>query len=327
MGTERLETDVLVTGGSLEGCIAAAELAKQGKKVLLTERSGSLGGAATNGLENGLRPDRIQDKRAAEYAELLREQAGEREGVKGPLYHDQKAKVVLAGLLKEAGVTVLTHIFPYEVFQEGGKILCRAECKTGTLEIRSRALIDGQAFQESAAMAGLPWQKGRNFGEGAVKWNGIPGEALKKMLMPGYEEGEGYLTGTLALEPVLHRKEIRYGCPQVRCGHSSVFGETIFSGIKVELPGTDGFVLSDALAGLRIYAYTLRDFLREQVPGCVKASIIHVAPVMGLYGIRKYENEHQDGIFPMGMEQYSNEEAILKGVETGRAVMQFLERE
>ena len=102
MGTEYREIDVLVTGGSLEGCIAAAELAKKGKKVLLTEKSGSLGGIATNGLENVMHPEQTAERRAAEYAGILREQAGEQEGLKGPFYHDQKAKVVLARMLKEA---------------------------------------------------------------------------------------------------------------------------------------------------------------------------------------------------------------------------------
>lgn len=172
-------------------------------------------------------------------------------------------------------------------------------------------------------MAGLSWQKGKDFAEGSIKWNGISGEALRGLLTPGYEEGEGYLTGRLALEPVLDRKGIQYACPGGRCRHSSVFGETIFSGIRIKLPELSVFTLSDALSGMRIYAYLLRDYLREKVPGCEKASIIHVAPMPGLYGIRRFER--QGGrVFPMGMENYSNEEAILKGVETGTLAEEFL---
>lgn len=328
MGTEYREIDVLVTGGSLEGCIAAAELAKKGKKVLLTEKSGSLGGIATNGLENVMHPEQTAERRAAEYAGILREQAGEQEGLNGPFYHDQKAKVVLARMLKEAGVTVLTHIFPYEIMTDDKGVLCRTECKAGTLEIRSRALIDGEAFLENASMAGLPWQQGRKCAEGSVKWNGIPEKALKEMLRPGYEEGEGYLMGSLALGPVLCRKGIRYCASEIRCRYSSVFGETIFTGIRAELPEISAFTVSDALAGLRIYAYMLRDYLREQVGGCEKASIIHVAPMLGLYGIRQVTRQDSSvfpmGIFPMGMEHYSNEEAIRRGVETGALVEEFL---
>lgn len=42
---KNVETDIVITGGSLEGCIAALELAKKGYQVLLTEKKGSLGGA------------------------------------------------------------------------------------------------------------------------------------------------------------------------------------------------------------------------------------------------------------------------------------------
>ena len=46
---KNVETDIVITSGSLEGCIAALELAKKGYQVLLTEKKGSLGGAASNG--------------------------------------------------------------------------------------------------------------------------------------------------------------------------------------------------------------------------------------------------------------------------------------
>lgn len=324
MYKECIETDVLVTGGSLEGCIAAVELAGMGKKVLLTEKNGSLGGASTNGLETVIRWNRMADSRAEEYGKLLWEQAGQAEGQKGPLYHDQKAKVVLAGMLKKAGVTVLTHIFPYEIIQEEKGVLCRAECKTGTLEIRSAAVIDGQAFQESAGMAGLSCKQGTGMAEGAVKWNGIPKEALKKLMLQDCEDGEGYLTGTFSLEPVLDRKGVHYTCSGIRCCHSSIFGETVFNGIKVTLPELSVFALSDAMAGLRIYAYALRDYLREKMPGFEKASIIHVAPVMNLYGLRKFERKESDRVFPIEIERYSNEEAILKGIQVARECMEIL---
>lgn len=329
MYKECIETDVLVTGGSLEGCIAAIELAGMGKRVLLTEKNGSLGGAVSNGLETILRWNRIEEARAQEYGRLLWEQAGLAEGRKGPLLHDQKAKVVLARMLKKAGVTVLTHIFPYEMIQERKGVLCRAECKTGTLEIRSGAVIDGQAFQESAGMAGLCRKQdtditqGTAAAEGAVKWNGIPREALKKRMLPGYEEGEGYLTGIFGLEPVLDRRGIHYACDGSRCCHSSIFGETIFSGIKVTLPELSVFALSDAMAGMRIYAYMLRDYLRENVPGFEQASIIHVAPAMNLYGLRKFERKEADRVIPIEMERYSNEEAIVKGLQAAGECMEI----
>lgn len=322
---ERFETDVLVTGGSLEGCIAALELAKRGKRVMLTEKSGSLGGASTNGLEVSMHWEKMAGHDAREYGRCLWEQAGRQEGLKGPLYHDQKGKVALARMLKQAGVIVLTHIFPYEVHQEKEGILCRAECKTGTMEIHAKAVIDAQPFLESAGMAGLSMRKGTDTAEGAVKWNGISAEALKRCLKPGYEEGEGYLMGELCQDYTMERKGIRYAGDQIRCCHSGAFGETIFGGITVRMPEPSPFVLSDALAGLRIYVYGFRDYLRAEVPGCEGASIIHVAPVLNLYGIRRFERSESDRVFPIGMERYSNEEAIVGGMRVAKACGELLD--
>lgn len=54
--TEKIELkvkgiyDVIVAGGGVSGCAAAIAAARRGKKVLLVEKTISLGGLATNGL-------------------------------------------------------------------------------------------------------------------------------------------------------------------------------------------------------------------------------------------------------------------------------------
>ena len=48
----QMRFDLLVVGGTLEGCIAAVVAARSGYKVVLIENSGSLGGLATNGLHS-----------------------------------------------------------------------------------------------------------------------------------------------------------------------------------------------------------------------------------------------------------------------------------
>lgn len=318
---QKYETDILVTGGSLEGCIAALELAKSGRRVLLTEESGSLGGASTNGLEICLDWKKIKENTAKEYARLLWQQAGAAEGLTGPLYHDQRAKLVLARWLKEAGVTVFTHIFLTEAVQEEQEVICKAECKTGTLEIHARAVVDGSAYAEASVMAGLPWKLKSDKSEGAIKWNGISAEALKAYMKPGFEEKEGCLIGELALDYEKRRGNIVYSANGIKCCHSSAFGETIFSAVRAQLPEVSVFTLSAAQAGLRIFAYELRDRLRKQAAGFEQASIIHVAPLMKLYGIRSVRRRAGDRIFPIGMEGYSNESAIIKGMETAKEVI------
>ena len=140
---ERIQTDVLVAGGSLEGCVAAAELAGRGKKVLLAEESGSLGGLSANGLEIFL-PVRETEGKAREYAEYFLEEAGEEAGA--PFYQDQKMKLALRRMLEKRGVTVLTHMFPAGAELQGDEAVCRLAGKTGILEIGAKVLIDGTAY-------------------------------------------------------------------------------------------------------------------------------------------------------------------------------------
>ena len=71
---DRLIYDALIAGGSLEGCIAAVELAGRGRKVLLTEENGSLGGMCTNGLEVWLPAESEEEEKVRQYRErILRE--------------------------------------------------------------------------------------------------------------------------------------------------------------------------------------------------------------------------------------------------------------
>lgn len=322
---KRLDTEVLITGGSLEGCIAAVTLAKKGRQVLLTTKRGSLGGISSNGLETYLSPEKIQGETAESYGRLLKQQAGEMEGVTGPLYHDQKCKLVLAKLLKDAGVTVLTHIFPFEAMQNDTGMICRAECKTETLEIHSKAVIEAEPFLDMAGMTDIPWKRGKASATGAVKWNCIAGDLLKEYLEPGYEEGEGYIAGMLNLGYVKKEKDFCYGEGLVKCYHSKKFGETIIRGIKIQLPELTAFTLSQANAGLRMYAYELRNQLRATKKGFEEASIIHIAPELDLYGVRCVADLQYGRLFFTGLEEYSNEKALEAGVAAADRVNTFLE--
>lgn len=319
---KRIDTEVYVAGGSLEGCIAALQLAGQGKKVLLTEKKGSLGGAASNGMEIFLSPERVEQEQGREYAEALLERAGQREGLKGPVFHDQKCKLVLAEMLRDAGVTVLTHIFPFEINPCDTEMVCLADCKTEILEIHCRAMIDAQPFGECLE----EWEEGSLKAQGAVKWSGIPKEALQDILEPGYTEEDDFLQGTVNLGYVWTKDGITYGNGSVKCSCCTKFGETVMGGIPIELPDTSVVTLSRAEAGMRSYAYRLREKLRSSRKGFEQASIICVAPEIGLYGIRKRRKLQEGRLFAMNLQEYSNEAAIMTGVSVAESVADFLRR-
>lgn len=68
------EADVVVCGGGTAGVFAAISAAESGKRVLIVEQFGSLGGSATNGLVTPLMHSHITDDPACSYISIrLRE--------------------------------------------------------------------------------------------------------------------------------------------------------------------------------------------------------------------------------------------------------------
>ena len=258
---KEIRTDVLVTGSGLEGCIAAAELAKAGQRVLLIEQQGSLGEASTNGLETYLPLSELSLGKAYAYGERILKEAGEAQQINGPFYDDQKLKTVLASLLKEAGVTVLTHIFVSEVIPgtEGKESLCRIECKTGPIDVYAKAIIDAGDYAATAAAAGFvseeaadeempeslsretqaeenrekektekeKTEKEKTTAErvrkirSSMKCSGISEQELQKHAKPGYRKEGDYLIGELDF-PFAERKKCSGGKGEILYTSQSV---------------------------------------------------------------------------------------------------------
>lgn len=326
---DRLIYDALIAGGSLEGCIAAVELAGRGRKVLLTEENGSLGGMCTNGLEVWLPAESEEEEKVRQYRERILREAGAEEGLSGPLYQDQKLKAVLKKMLDEAGVTALTHIFPEEVGVGESGVSARMAVKTGTLEISSKILLDGTADLELAGAAGLERTAAKSRVSAAVKWNGVSEETWRQRIETVTGEGEGWLTGKMSSGLSMDWKGILFTADHLFCSWSSRFGELIMTGLTADLPELSRFTLSDAQAGLRLFSYRLRDDLRKSGPGMEKVSIIQTAPVMNLYGTRKASGRiYENKLFLMNQEteRYSNLEAIRLGIRVAQEAEAALQK-
>lgn len=360
---KEIRTDVLVTGSGLEGCIAAAELAKAGLRVLLIGQQGSLGEASTNGLETCLSLSDLSSEKAYTYGKRILTEAGEAQQINGPFYDDQKLKTVLAALLKEAGVTVLTHIFVSEVIPgtEGKESLCRIECKTGPIDVYAKAIIDAGDYAATAAAAGFvseeaaeeempeslsrerqeesrekeKTEKGKTASErvrtirSSMKCSGISEQELQKHAKPGYRKEGDYLIGELDF-PFTERKkgsggegEILYTTQSIRFCRNSRFGETIFNGIEAQTTESDPFVLSRIQAGMREFSYDLRNTLREKEI-FPQMTIIFVAPILNRYGVRKAQIPENVGLFRQDTEEYSNSWAIETGIELAEQVKAYL---
>jgi hypothetical protein len=184
------EPDVLVVGGGPAGLGAALGAAAAGAKVVLAERYGFLGGNATAALVMPLMSFHTQ--RAAPQpgraAPLMPSDHGPGEPVvKGALqtlldrlvqsggalppseatgfvvpFDPEIFKLVALDLIDEAGVDLLLHAFAASVVgptaKPEGVVF---ETKSGPLVVRAGAIVDGTGDGDIAALAGAPFDVGR----------------------------------------------------------------------------------------------------------------------------------------------------------------------
>ncbi len=169
------EADVLVAGGGVSGAAAALAAARAGASTVLVERNGALGGVATAGLMANI-GNQILDRQgravidgvAREVVDGLVARGGasarwESREVPGIVIDTEQLKVLLAELLAQAGVTVLTHCLAVRPIMDGRAVRgAFIESKAGRQAILSRVTVDATGEADLAAQTGCPmrWSEG-----------------------------------------------------------------------------------------------------------------------------------------------------------------------
>ena len=165
--------DIAVLGGGFTGCAAAIAAARQGKRVLLLEASGFLGGAASNCLIFPFMPyaTTVTDENGEQHrhylsrgflAEIVREMqvSGDIRG--DSQFNDEAVKLLLDRKVTEAGVTVLFHATLCGVDKEGTVIKSiSVATKAGVLTFGAKMFVDCTGDADLCAMAGVPTRLGR----------------------------------------------------------------------------------------------------------------------------------------------------------------------
>lgn len=314
-----LQGDVLIAGGTLEGCILALELSKAKKKVILTERRGSFGGAATNGICCSLFTDQVSEE-GKPYAKALMAECSEKEGINGPLFLEQKCKVWLGRELQKAGVKILTHVFPYACSVREDSVSSVLEGKTGTVEIDTEYAVDADSEHLLLRLAGIPSEVVSKKLYGSIKWTDIREETVRGFTGETLFDAGDCLIRKINIGYVPNGKKSVIGAEDVICLYNRRYHETVLNGISVIPETMDEFGISGAYAGLRTYSYKLRDMIRGMENGSPKAAIIFVSPVLDQYGVRRF---HTEGgrLLHIPMEHYTNEEAITLAVKMADEIL------
>lgn len=160
--------DVIVVGGGFAGVAAAISAAREGASVLLCERSGALGGAATNCLVNPfmrnwttVNGERL-DLSAGLFLEIL-DKMESRGAMWKETFLEEELKIVLEEMATEAGVTLLYHAELFEVRRSSdGHIseLCLST-RGGVMNVSGKVFVDATGDAQLSYLSGCETVQGR----------------------------------------------------------------------------------------------------------------------------------------------------------------------
>ncbi|MCD6291475.1 MAG: FAD-dependent oxidoreductase [Anaerolineae bacterium] len=298
--------DVIVVGGGVSGVAASIAAARMGRKTLLVEQFGSLGGTGTNGLVNAFNPfsDGVRTLIGGIGLEVV-QRAYER-GILAPHvtpetwktgymkwipFQNEGMKVLLDEMVQEAGVELRFFTTMIDVLMDGrridGLILHGRE---GLSAVRGRYFVDCTGDAHLTALAGFPYEVGDEQGRTmpptlcshlinidadaylAFRESGAWEETLERALEEGaFTVWDKHVPGVILMGE-------NYGF--LNAGH--VFG-------VVGLSSED---LTRGMIRGRQLAQEFVAFYRKYVPGFEKVVHMSTAPVLGIRESRRIVGEY-----------------------------------
>lgn len=317
--------DVLVAGGGTAGSVAAIAAARLGARTLVVEENGFLGGTSTGALVTPFMPNRLGGVNlnrgiTDEIKKRLRAAWGGGETPENDGWFDPEVlKYVLEQMALEAGVRLLyyTRVVaaaaeppPVEPPQGGPRRVLGVVVhnKAGLHRFDASVVIDSTGDADVAASAGCEWENG---GEGgarqafSVRWiaGGIDLDRLARFHeeLGGHRWPPGYFEAAMVwgrghvLEPIF-RRAVQAGDLEEADGEYfqcfSVPGRAdalAFNCPRIadHVDGTNPWHLTEAQIKGRQAIRRLLGFIRTYLPGCERAYVQQVAPMVGVRESRR----------------------------------------
>ncbi len=161
--------DLIVAGGGFAGATAALAAARQGISVLIIDKSGALGGAATNCLVTPfMRYYTTDDNGETMYLsrgifeELVTAMKARETKETGRYFSEEDLKLILNRKLLDAGADILFHSYIFEAVKDGNNITAvKVVNKTGVEVYEAEFFIDATGDADLAVYADCPTRLGR----------------------------------------------------------------------------------------------------------------------------------------------------------------------
>lgn len=281
--------DLIVVGGGLSGVAASVSAAREGLKVLLIEKEGSLGGAMSNNLVYPFMRYWIGgDKDNLVNAGIFKEMVNRRLAYNEPSY--EAFKFVFDDMVAEAGVDVLFHATVFKVNYEGRQIKSvRVSTVASILEFSANYFIDATGDGELIALSNCEFQVGRE-SDGlcqpmttCFRVGGVDTEKFKEE-RPRLQELYKKLREEGAIKNPRENILVFFGLGE---------GVLHFNTTRViKKDPTNAFELSQAEFLARRQIVEMLKFLKENSTACKNAFLLNIASGIGIRESRKLKGEY-----------------------------------
>jgi hypothetical protein len=297
--------EVVVAGGGPAGIAAALAAGRAGRRTILIERYGFLGGAGTAaglstfcGLHSNVRGEHVRTTRGV-VDDILGE-LDAMEGLNAPhlsvqrriqaqAYDISAYKIAADRLLLAAGVTLLYHAYVSALAMEDGRIQAVfVETKEGRRAIRGQIFVDGTGDGDLAAWAGAPFELGDGAGDmlyptTMYRINGVDPAAAGNAweAIPRLMEEEERRTGVdfprkkPIVRPQKNPIEWRANLTQIRNPEGKAVN------------GLDARDLTHGEIEGRRQCWDTFRFIKQATPGFSNAYIVEIAPQIGIRETRR----------------------------------------
>lgn len=289
---ESWSTEVLVCGGGPAGIAAALAAARLGRKVLLVERYGRLGGMAVQAMVGPL----MGAVKSAWVDEILGR-------IGGRTVNYEMIDLAYAGMLQEAGVEILLHAWVEEPLSEGGRVTgARLMTKQGRIEVRAAVTVDATGDGDVAHGAGAAFEQGRGAGpnwkaDGLLqpmtimfRVGGVDDKKTMEATKKGrraYRFPDGRTWNQLTKD-ANGRGELPASVGMVRTYRSIRRDERVINATQVNyVDGTKAKNLTRAELEGRRQVEPIMQFLRKNCPGFGKAYVSGMPAVIGVRETRR----------------------------------------
>ena len=324
-----LKTEILVIGAGPAGLSAAITAARVGKKVLLVEKNGYLGGNATLGLPLlgflDLDGRRIVGGIAQEYVNRLTKK-GQCFGHRTCPKHNSVTnidpegfKLLAIEMCREAGVEVLLHLEACRVEKENGKINKVVFYGKGNeVTVEADLFIDCTGDGDVAYLADCSFEAGQP-GTGVLQpptvmytlekvdtaklFDYIEAHPDEMTFSATIDHREGYDADYFRASPnhvfvglakIFERVRSEGKCPVDR--NTLIYiksvndGEVYVNSTRLlNTDATDIFDLTRAELDGQLQTYALTEMLKENVPGFENCFVSSIAPTLGVRETRRFK--------------------------------------